>query len=161
MESGNVRDVFRVVVRGVVNKVLPGVGGWAERGHRAELARLQVEADKADHIFLQKQIMLETSFSGSEGEVISPFSGRNVVQRTLSEELRFSYAVSDDDSDLSDSLSNVSDLSDRAAIQRTLAEEMSFSGSDDSQDLSGEFVPDEKPGPRDLPCDRCKHFIHT
>ena len=64
MDSGNVRDVFRVVVRGVVNKVLPGVGGWVERGHRAELARLQVDADKADHIFLQMQIMLETSFSG-------------------------------------------------------------------------------------------------
>ena len=103
-----------------------------------------MEADKADHIFLQKKIMLETSFSGSEGE-----------------ELRFSYADSDDDSDLSDSLSNVSDLSDRAAIQRTLAEEMSFSGSDDSQDLSGEFVVDEKPGPQDLPCAECEDFLYT
>ena len=96
-----------------------------ERGHRAELARFQVMADQADHIFLQKQIMMDTSFSESEGEVVSPFS---------------------------DSLSDVSDLSDRAVIQRTLAQEMSFSGSDDSQDLSGEFVPDEEPGPRDLLC---------
>ena len=60
MDSGNVRDMFRVVVKGVmpvVNKVLPGAGGWVERGHRAELARLQVETGKADHIFLQKQII--------------------------------------------------------------------------------------------------------
>ena len=161
MESGrNVRNAVRVAV-GVVTKVFPGVGGWADRGNKAELARLQVEAEEADHFFLQKQIMLETSFSGSEGEVISPFSRRNVVQRTPSEELRFSYADSDDDSDLSDSLSNVSDLSDRAAIQRTLDEEMSFSGSDDSQDLSGESFFDEKPGPQVLPCDRCRHFIHA
>ena len=63
MESGNVRDVFHVVVRGVVNKVLPGVGGWAERGHKAELARLQVEAEEADHFFLQKQKMLKIESS--------------------------------------------------------------------------------------------------
>ncbi len=46
-------------------------------------------------------------------------------------------------------------------IQRTLAQEMSFSGPDDSQELSGELVSDEEPGPRGLPCDRCKHFLHA
>ena len=43
MESGSVKDIFRVVVQGmmpVVNKAIPGAGGWEERGHRAELARL-------------------------------------------------------------------------------------------------------------------------
>ena len=144
MESGrNVRNAVRVAVRGVVTKVLPGVGGWADRGNKAELARLQLEAEEADHYFLQQQIMLETSFSGSEGEVISTFGGRNVVQRSIAEQLRFSYADSDEDSELSDSLSSVSDLSDRAVIQQTLDEEMSF-----SQDLSGESFSDKKPNPQ-------------
>ena len=38
---------------------------------------------------------------------------------------------------------------------------MSFSGSDDSQDLSGEFVPDEEPGPQVLPCAKCEDFLYT
>jgi hypothetical protein len=173
MDSGSVKEIFYVVVKGVmpvVNKVLPGAGGWVERGHRAELARLQAEADRVDYNFLQKQIMMETSFSESEGEVASPFSGRNVTQRTLSEELRFSNTDSDA-SDFSDSISDVSTNSERAVIQRTLAQEMSFSSSDDSQNLSGELVSDEEPvelvsdeeydGPCGLPCDKCKHFLYT
>ena len=160
MESGrNVRNAVRVAV-GVVTKVLPGVGGWADRGNKAELAKLQLEVEEADHYFLQQQIMLETSFSGSEGEVISTFGGRNVVQPSIAEEIRFSYTDSDEDSELSDSLSSVYDLSDRAAIQQTLDEEMSFS-SDNSQDLSGESFVDKKPNPQVLPCNRCRRFFHA
>jgi hypothetical protein len=155
MESGkNVSNVVRVSV-GVVTKVLPGVDRW-----KAELAKLQLKAEEADRHLMQQQIMFETSFSGSEGEVISPFGGRNVVQRSIAEELRFSYANSDEDSDVSDSLSSVSDLSDCAEIQQALDEEMSFS-SDGSQDLSGVSFSDEKPNPQDLSCDRCWRFFHA
>ena len=74
-----------------------------ERSHRAELVRLQVEADrledessKLEPDILQQQIMMETSFSGLEAEPDVFFhSGRTVIQRTLSEEMRFSNSDSD------------------------------------------------------------------
>ena len=155
MESGKtVSNVVRVSV-GEVTKVLPGVDRW-----KAELAKL-LKAEEADRHLMQQQILFETSFSGSEGEVVSPFGGRKVVQRSIEEELRFSYANSDEDSEDSDSLSSVSDLSDCAVIQRALDEEMSFS-SDGSQDLSGVSLSDEKQSnPRDLSCDRCWRFFHA
>ena len=89
------RKVFYMVVNNVLpgnGKVLPEADSWVERGHRAELARLQVEADRLEdessnleHDILQKQIMMETSFSGLEGEPDVFFhSGRTVIQRTLS-----------------------------------------------------------------------------
>ena len=101
--------------------------------------------------------MMETSFSGSEGELdVSPCSGRNMIQRTLSEEMRFSNS----DFDVSDS--DVSAHSERSVIQRTLAEEMSFSSSDDSQNLSGELLSEEEyDGPMSLPCEMCQHFLYT
>ena len=156
MESGkNVSNVVRVSV-GEVTKVLPGVDRW-----KAELAKLQLKAEEADRHLMQKQILFETSFSGSEGEVVSPFGGIRVVQRSIEEEFRFSYASSDEDSEDSDSLSSVSDLSDCAAIQRALDLENSFS-SDCSQDLSGIFLSDVKQSnPRDLSCDRCWRFFHA
>ena len=164
MDSGSVKEIFYVVVKGVmpvVNKVLPGAGGWVERGHRAELARLQAEADRVDYNFLQKQIMMETSFSESEGEVASPFSGRYVTQWTHSEELRFSNTDSDA-SDFSDSIYDVSTNSERAVIQRTLAQERSFSSSDDSQNLSGELMSEEEyDGLMSLTCEMCQHFLYT
>ena len=99
MDGRNVQEIFYVVVKNVRpagNKALPEADGWVERGHRAELARLQAEADRLDYNFLQKQIMMETSFSGSEGELdVSPCIGRNVIQRTQSEELRLSNSDSD------------------------------------------------------------------
>ena len=154
MESGkNVSNVVRASV-GEVTKVLPGVDRW-----KAELAKL-LKTEEADRHLMQQQILFETSFSGSEGEVISPFGGRNVVQRSIAEELRFSYANSDEDSEDSDSLSSVSDLSDCAVIQQALDEEMSFS-SDGSQDLSGVSFSDEKPNPQGLSCDRCWRFFHA
>ena len=139
------------------NKALPEADSWVERGHRAELARLQAEADRLDYNFLKKQIMMETSFSGSEGELdVSLCSGRNVIQRTLSEEMRFSNS----DFDVSDS--DVSAHSERSVIQRTLAEDMSFSSSDDSQNLSGELLSEEEyDGPMSLPCEMCQHFLYT
>ena len=104
MEGRKIQEIFYVVVKNVKpasNKALPEADSWVERGHRAELARLQAEADSLDYNFLQKQIMMETSFSGSEGKLdVSLCSGRNVIQRTLSEEMRFSnsdFDVSDSD----------------------------------------------------------------
>ena len=77
MDGRNVQEIFYVVVKNVRpagNKALPEADGWVERGHRAELARLQAEADRLDYNFLQKQIMMETSFSGSEGKLdVFPF----------------------------------------------------------------------------------------
>ena len=86
MESSKtVSNVVRVSV-GEVPKVLPGVDRW-----KAELAKL-LKAEEADRHLMQQQILFETSFSGSEGEVVSTFGGRKVVQRSIEEELRFSYA---------------------------------------------------------------------
>ena len=98
------KKVFYVVVNNVLpgnGEILPEADSWVERGHRAELARLQVEADrlessKLEHDILQKQIMMETSFSGSEGKPDVFFhSGRTVIQRTLLEEMRFSNSDPD------------------------------------------------------------------
>ena len=160
MEGRKIREIFYVVVKNVMpvnDKALPEADIWVERGHRAELTRLQVEADRLDYEFLQKQIMMETSSSGSEGELdVSLFSGSNVIQRTLSEEMRFSNS----DFDVSDS--DVSAHSERSVIQRTLAEEMSFSSSDDSQNLSGELLSEEEyDGPMSLPCEMCQLFLYT
>ena len=120
----------------MVTNVLPGYGevlpeatSRVERNHRAELARLQVEADKLqaensklEHDILQQQIMMETSFSGSEGDPdVSFHSERIVIQRKLSEEMRFSGSDPD-----------VSFHSERSVIRRMLSEEMSFSDSDNS-----------------------------
>jgi hypothetical protein len=142
-------------VSNVVPKVLQGVDRW-----KADLAKF-LNAEETDRHRMQQQILSETSFSGSEGEVVSPFGGRRVIQRSIEEESRFSYASSDEDSEDSDSLSSVSDLSDCAAIQRALDLENSFS-SDCSQDLSGISLSDEKQSnPRDLSCDRCWRFFHA
>ena len=96
--------------------------------------------------------MMETSFSGSEGELdVSLCSWRNVIQRTLSEEMRFSNSDSD-----------VTPHSERSVIQNTLAEEMSFFNSDNSQNLSRELLSEEEyDGPMNLPCEMCQHFLYT
>ena len=59
--------------------------------------------EETDRLCMQKQILSEASFSSSEGEVVSPFGGRRVIQRSLEEESRFSYESSGDESEDSDS----------------------------------------------------------
>ena len=123
--------ILSVVVTNVLpsyGEVLPEATSQVERDHRAELARLEIEADKLqaanfklEHDILQQCIMMETSFSGSEGGL------------------------------------DISVHSERSVIQRMLAEEMSFSDSDNSQDLSGELLSEEEyDGPMDLPCEMCR-----
>ena len=116
--------------------------------------------EETDRLWMQKQILSETSFSSSEGEVASPFGGRRVILRSLEEESRFSYGSSGDESEDSNSLSSVSDLSDCAAIQRTLDLENSFS-SDCSQDLSSISLSDVKRSNPRSSCDRCWRFFHS
>ena len=129
-----------------VSNVVPALQG---------VDRWKADSEETDRHCMQKQILSETSFSSSEGEVVSPFGGRRVIQRSLEEESRFSYESSGDESEDSDSLSSVSDPSDCAAIQRALDLENSFS-SDCSQDLSGISLSDVKQSnPRDLSCDHC------
>ena len=94
-------QIFSVVVTNVLpsyGEVLSEATTQVERSHRAELAQLQIEADKLqaanlklDHDVLQQCIMMEKSFSGSEGGLdISAHSERSVIQRMLTEEMSFS-----------------------------------------------------------------------
>ena len=97
---------FPVVVTNVLpsyGEVLPEATSWVECDHRAELARLQDKADKLEHEILHQYIMMETSFSGSEGGFdISVHSDRSEIQRMLAQEVSFSD--SDNSQDLSGEL---------------------------------------------------------
>ena len=115
--------------------------------------------EEADRLWMQRQVLAETSFSSSEGDVASPFGGRRVILRSPEEESRFSYGSSGDESE-DGNLSSVSDLSDCAAIQRTLDSENSFS-SDCSQDLSSVSLADVKSSNPRSSCDRCWRFFHS
>ena len=115
--------------------------------------------EEADRLWMQRQLLAETSFSSSEGDVASPFGGRRVVLRSPEEESRFSYESSGDESEDSN-LSSASELSDCAAIQRTLDSENSFS-SDCSQDVSSVSLGDVKISNTRSVCNLCVRFFHS
>ena len=100
---------FSVVVANVLpsyGEVLQGAMDESSQlvcDHRAELARLQDEADKLEHGILHQYIMMETSFSGSEDSFdISCSIDRSEIQRMLAQEVSFSD--SDNSQDLSGEL---------------------------------------------------------
>ena len=98
------RKVFSVVVDKVLSRlseVLPLVGDWVEREHRAELLRLYALADG-----FQNQVVVIKEPKMLEGEERFPGPGsvssqgdRSAIQRMLLEEMSFSD--SDNSQDLS------------------------------------------------------------